>query len=248
MRLEVHFKKSRSTIACVSMSGQRQYNIPWLRIEINEMMWLYRRRTCYCDTLLFLRRIQRYQRGKQNPYTEEEQTTQWPRGKVQKDKQRSTKHTHKTKDRATRSPLKTESCSERLSSSCSTSCTRRVNLVTNPVISHEWGKDREVLTTSRTYPWLLWLNNWMYIDWLVIYIHRVYVQNVDINVRILFYLYTIYLSWILHIEVSPDIQNIGLRFTNIYLDSLPMCQLSIVIVKQLLCSGISIKQRTRATK
>jgi hypothetical protein len=24
---------------------------------------------------------------------------------------------------------------------------------TNPVISHEWGKDREVFTTSRTYPW-----------------------------------------------------------------------------------------------
>jgi hypothetical protein len=33
---------------------------------------------------------------------EEEQTTQWPKEKVQKDKQRSTKHTHKTKDRVTR--------------------------------------------------------------------------------------------------------------------------------------------------
>jgi hypothetical protein len=31
--------------------------------------------------------------------------------------------------------------------------TRRVNLVTNSVISREWGKDREVLTTSGTYPW-----------------------------------------------------------------------------------------------
>ena len=32
---------------------------------------------------------------------EEEQTTpwRWPKEKVQKDKQRSTKHTHKTKDR-----------------------------------------------------------------------------------------------------------------------------------------------------
>jgi hypothetical protein len=28
---------------------------------------------------------------------EEEQTTQWPKEKGQKDKQRSTKHTHKTK-------------------------------------------------------------------------------------------------------------------------------------------------------
>ena len=34
-----------------------------------------------------------------------------------------------------------------------TSGTRRVNLGTNPVISHEWGKDREVFTTSGTYPW-----------------------------------------------------------------------------------------------
>ena len=29
----------------------------------------------------------------------------------------------------------------------------RVNLVTNPVIRHEWGKDWEVFTTSGTYPW-----------------------------------------------------------------------------------------------
>ena len=45
--------------------------------------------------------------GNQNPYIEEEQTTQWPKEKVQEDKQRSTKHTHKTKDRITRTPLKT---------------------------------------------------------------------------------------------------------------------------------------------
>ena len=36
--------------------------------------------------------------GNQNLYVEEEQRTQWPKEKVQKDKQRSTKHTHKTKD------------------------------------------------------------------------------------------------------------------------------------------------------
>jgi hypothetical protein len=30
---------------------------------------------------------------------------------------------------------------------------RSVNLATNPVISQERGKDREVLTTSGTYPW-----------------------------------------------------------------------------------------------
>jgi hypothetical protein len=40
-------------------------------------------------------------------HIEEEQTTRWPKEKVQKDKQRSTKQTHKTKDRVTRTPLKT---------------------------------------------------------------------------------------------------------------------------------------------
>ena len=47
----------------------------------------------------------------------------------QKEKQRSTKHTYKTKDRT---PLKTGGdlmCSGRVGSSCSTSDTRRVNLV-----------------------------------------------------------------------------------------------------------------------
>ena len=38
--------------------------------------------------------------GNQNPQIEG-QTTQWQKEKVQKDKQRSTKQTHKTKDRIT---------------------------------------------------------------------------------------------------------------------------------------------------
>ena len=42
--------------------------------------------------------------GNQNPYIEEEQTTQWPKEREQKDKQRSTKHTHKTKDRVAQTP------------------------------------------------------------------------------------------------------------------------------------------------
>ena len=63
---------------------------------------------------------------------EEEQTTQWPKEQVQKDKQRSTKHTHKTKDRVTRNQLKTG----RVSSSCSTSGVRRVVLVTYYAITY----------------------------------------------------------------------------------------------------------------
>ena len=46
-------------------------------------------------------------KGYQNQYIEEDQTTQWPKEKVQKDKQRTTKHTHKTKDRVILIPLKT---------------------------------------------------------------------------------------------------------------------------------------------
>jgi hypothetical protein len=63
---------------------------------------------------------------------------QWPKEKVQKDKQLSTKHTYKRKDRVTRTPLKTGGelrCSRRVGSFCSTSDTRHVNLVTNPVIN-----------------------------------------------------------------------------------------------------------------
>jgi hypothetical protein len=44
-------------------------------------------------------------KGQSETYIEE-QTTQWPKEKVQKDKQRSTKHTYKTKDRVTRTPPK----------------------------------------------------------------------------------------------------------------------------------------------
>ena len=52
------------------------------------------------------------------------------------------KHTPKTKDRVTRTSLKTGGelrCSGKVDSSCSTSDTQRVNLVTNPVISHKRG-------------------------------------------------------------------------------------------------------------
>jgi hypothetical protein len=104
----------------------------------------------------YRRRVWRYQRGNQKPYIDEEQTTQWPKERAQKDKQWSTKHTYKIKDRVTRTPLKTGGklrYSGRVSSSCSTSDTRRVNLATNPVISYERRNDREVLTTSGTYPW-----------------------------------------------------------------------------------------------
>ena len=60
-------------------------------------------------------------------------------------------------DQATGTPIKTGGefgSSKRVSISCSTSGTRGVNLVTNPLISesHEWVKNREALTSEK-YPW-----------------------------------------------------------------------------------------------
>ena len=87
------------------------------------------------------------ERDNQNLYIEKEQTTQWPKEKVNKMPNNDLQNIHiKTKDWVTRTPLKTGGelrC-------CSTSGTRRVNLVTNPVVSRKWGKDRELFTTSGT--------------------------------------------------------------------------------------------------
>jgi hypothetical protein len=50
-------------------------------------------------------RIRKSKKNRQhNDQKTEEQTTQWPKGKGQKDKQRFSKHTHKTKDQVTRTP------------------------------------------------------------------------------------------------------------------------------------------------
>jgi len=58
----------------------------------------------------------------------------------------------KRKDRVIRTPLKVEGelmCFGRVSSSCSTSGTHQVTLVTNPVIYHERGKDRKMFPMDK---------------------------------------------------------------------------------------------------
>jgi hypothetical protein len=63
-----------------------------------------------------------------------------PKEKGQNNKQRSAKHTRKTEERVTRTPLKPGDelrCSGKVNSATSTSGTRRINLVSNPVLSHE---------------------------------------------------------------------------------------------------------------
>jgi hypothetical protein len=66
--------------------------------------------------------------------------------------------TKKTKDWATRTPINTGDelgTSAKISSSRSTSVTRRVTIVTNSVISHEWGKEQNVNNLSVWYTKLL---------------------------------------------------------------------------------------------
>jgi hypothetical protein len=62
----------------------------------------HRQRWAAVRYAMIWRRDCKYQRDNQNSYFEEKQTIQWPKEKVQKDKQRSTKHTHQTKDRIKR--------------------------------------------------------------------------------------------------------------------------------------------------
>ena len=83
--------------------------------------------------LIKLTRVWRYQNDDENPSVNQKKNRQH-NGQTKKYKQRSTKHTYKTKDRSTRTRLKTGGelrCSGRVSSFCSISGTRRVNLVKN---------------------------------------------------------------------------------------------------------------------
>jgi hypothetical protein len=95
----------------------------------------YRNNPLYCFQFTkFQRRAWTYQTDNQNPYIEE-QTRQWPKEKAQKDKQRSTKHTHKAYDRVIRILLKPGgelSCTGSVCSSCSTCGTIHVKL------KHKW--------------------------------------------------------------------------------------------------------------
>jgi hypothetical protein len=56
-------------------------------------------------------------------------------------------------------------CSWKVCNSCSTSDTRRITLVTNPLKSHEWGKDRGMITTNGTYRGHLWHGYFNIVHW-----------------------------------------------------------------------------------
>ena len=110
---------------------------------------MWRLRSMYClhtrrkvNTLTQLRRVWIPQRDNHNPYIEE---------KVQKDKQRATKYTYKTKYRVTLNIGDELKWFWMVSSSCSISDSRRVNPVTHSVISHEWLQDNTY--TALSYSW-----------------------------------------------------------------------------------------------
>jgi hypothetical protein len=67
-------------------------------INIAEMLLTSDSTTINQFKYIYWSRVWKYQRGNQNLYIKEEQTTQWPKEKVQKDKQQSTKHRQKTKN------------------------------------------------------------------------------------------------------------------------------------------------------
>ena len=72
---------------------------------------------------------------------------------MKKDKQRFTKHYTESWRSSNTNPTKNRGklrCSGRVRCSFPTCGNRPVNLVTNPVISHEWWRDRIVITTNGT--------------------------------------------------------------------------------------------------
>jgi hypothetical protein len=87
--------------------------------------------------------------------------------KIQKDKQRSaieTKHTHQTKDRVTRTLLKARGecrCSGRVGSSCCTSGTCRVNLVTNSEHIRGHLYNRYSVTVNQVMVVIVKLSKWL---------------------------------------------------------------------------------------
>jgi hypothetical protein len=95
--------------------------------------------------------------------------------------------THKTKDRVTRTPLKTGGelrCSGRVSSSCSTSGTRCVNLVTNEVIKISQVSELDWLPRFSRYilPLSLSLSLSLYI-YIYIYIFSINLVSFKVTLR-----------------------------------------------------------------
>jgi hypothetical protein len=89
----------------------------------------------------------------------EEHKAQWSKEKCTKGKTTIDKTYIWSKSSSNSNPIKDLGefrCSRKACRSSSTSGTRRVNLVANPIISREYGNDQEVLPTNGTYRCSLW--------------------------------------------------------------------------------------------
>ena len=75
---------------CVYVSSMYGYILPLWDLQIFHTHVILLNSLQDRDTLDSVE-VWRYRRGNHNPYIEEAQTTQWPKEKGQKDKQRSTK-------------------------------------------------------------------------------------------------------------------------------------------------------------
>jgi hypothetical protein len=80
-------------------------------------------------------------KGNQNVHSDEEQTIKWPKEKVLKDKQQSTKHTHKTKA--------TKNLTTYLIESPGPCCCRRVYVLWNICVTKDHGYIPVAFTTFR---------------------------------------------------------------------------------------------------
>jgi hypothetical protein len=109
-RLSLNFFRINVLVLSVILVRSFSMNIYycWIKISFNsnpESFQIFADEIVNSSMTLQIR-VWIYQRGNQNPYIKE-QTTQWRKKKVQKEKQRSTKHIYKAKSRVTRVPLKT---------------------------------------------------------------------------------------------------------------------------------------------
>jgi hypothetical protein len=102
---EEEFEDTKGAII-ICKSKNRQHNGQKKKTEEQTTEWPKEKDRRTNNRMAKRKRQKNRQHNGQKKKTEE-QITQWPKEKGQIDKQRSTKHTHKTKYRVTRTPLKT---------------------------------------------------------------------------------------------------------------------------------------------
>jgi len=107
--------------------------------------------SCPASILYYSKKIWRYQKGNQNSTSKKNR--QWTMTKIKMINNDLKKTTQNSNDGTTLKNTGELRCNGKGIKSCSTCGTRGVILVTNQVISHEWGKDRTVSKKKVVYMW-----------------------------------------------------------------------------------------------